>query len=422
MIKNNTALYIPTKTKYWFIRANAKAEYYEDFQYNNFVAIGDNDIKLSKLRSIPKYDRVSKDILEAKYKEIFTEANISKYEKEHKDNPETPIKKKEHLTTIKRSSAIAASKSFKFIEEMKIGDIVMVPGTTTFMIGFITSDVFDNKIDHIAQNDLLEDSEISTTGYPVSNFEKKRRVYWIKEISRKELPDKLSWVINARQAIHDITENAEDINPLISSTYIYKESFHARIGVTTTKRISTTELFELQKVIVETAEDKANKIYQKTSVQSPGQVILQTVQDNWQIILTILGVLVGKVDIPTKNGQITIKGLIPYYFGKEHKLDIQEKENNVALQKEKVTSARLDNDLKKVKIQKRVLELNKEYKLSNNSSPKIKVPNLTEKDKERISNLGLTDANVGNEMTPESQIDNLTFPKAESSGKEQQEK
>lgn len=422
MSKNNIALYIPAKTKYWFIRANAKAEYYEDFQYNNFVAIGDNDVKLSKLKSIPKYDRVSNDILEARYKEIFTETNILKYDKEHKDNPETPIKKKEHLTTIKRSSAIAASKSFKFIEEMKIGDIVMVPGTTTFMLGFITSNVFDKEIDHIAQNDLLEDSEISTTGYPVSNFEKKRRVYWIKEISRKELPDKLSWVINARQAVHDITENAEDINPLISSTYVYKEAFHARIGVTTTQRISTAELFELQKVIVETAEDKANEIYQKTSVQSPGQVILQTIEDNWQIILIILGVLVGKADIPVKNGKVTIKGLIPYYFGKEHKLDIQEKENDLALQKEKVKSAKLDNNLKKLKIKEKELELNKVYDLSNDSSKKIKVPNLTAEDKDKISNLGLTDANVGNEMTPESQIDNLTPPKAESSKEEKPKK
>lgn len=413
-----TVLYIPNNTKYWFIRANTKAEFYDDFQYNNFIAIGDNDVSLSELKNIPKYDRVSKDILEAKYKQIFTNINIKKYEKIHKDHPESALDRKEHLTTIKRSSAIAASKAFKFVEEMQIGDIVLVPnnGTTKFMLGFITSEVFDSEIDHIVQNDLLEDTESSLTGYPVSNFEKKRRVFWIKEISRKELPDKLSWIINARQAVHNISENAKDINPLISSKYIFNNSFHARLGVTTTKKISSNELFQLQKVIVEIAKDKSNEIFQRTSVQSPGQIILQTIQDNWSYIVPIVSLLVGKISVPTKNGgTATVKGLIPYFFGKEHKLEIKDKETDIKAKEEKIRGNKLDNDLKELKIKEKRLELNKKFRLDNKSAQDINIPDLSAEDKEKLSNLGLTNADVGDEMTPESQMDNLNLEEDESS-------
>ncbi|MCC4421895.1 hypothetical protein LMB96_06040 [Limosilactobacillus reuteri] len=415
-----TVLYIPDNTKYWFIRANTKAEFYDDFQYNNFIAIGDNDVSLSELKNIPKYDRVSKDILEAKYKQIFTNVNIKKYEEIHKDHPESALDRKEHLTTIKRSSAIAASKAFKFVEEMQIGDIVLVPnnGTTEFMLGFITSEVFDSEIDHIVQNDLLEDTESSSTGYPVSNFEKKRRVFWIKEISRKELPDKLSWVVNARQAVHNISENAKDINPLISSKYIFNNSFHARLGVTTTKKISTNELFQLQKVIVEIAKDKSNEIFQRTSVQSPGQIILQTIQDNWSYIVLIISLLVGKISVPIKNGgTATVKGLIPYFFGKEHKLDIKSKETDIKAKEEKIRGNKLDNDLKELKVKEKILELNKKFKLDNKSAQDINIPDLSAEDKKKLSNLGLTNADVGDEMTPESQMDNLNFEEDESSEK-----
>ena len=84
----NNVLSIPDNTKYWLVRANSKAVFFNDFKYNNFIAIGDNYVKLSDLNRIPSVLRTTSDLLKNQYKEIFFNRNIKFHEEFSNNNLE----------------------------------------------------------------------------------------------------------------------------------------------------------------------------------------------------------------------------------------------------------------------------------------------------------------------------------------------
>lgn len=73
---NAGILKIQDNASYWFLRAASGAAYFDDFQYNNFVAIGDNDVDLNSLLSIQNQYKVTDEILLDKYKNIFFEKKL----------------------------------------------------------------------------------------------------------------------------------------------------------------------------------------------------------------------------------------------------------------------------------------------------------------------------------------------------------
>lgn len=79
MLNQDKILNISNNSQYWLVRAGNNAEFYEDFQYNNFIAVGNNNISLLDLKDINSYYRVNEDILENQYKEIFFKNFLSNY-------------------------------------------------------------------------------------------------------------------------------------------------------------------------------------------------------------------------------------------------------------------------------------------------------------------------------------------------------
>ena len=135
MFNQNKILKISSKANYWLVRAGNKAEFYDDFQYNNFIAVGNNEILLSDLQEIDSYSRISDDILEQQYKSIFFESFFSEYNKDESNKNKDKATRQADLTSLRRSSGIAASKVFNFVEKMSIGDFIMLPnqGSTKFL-------------------------------------------------------------------------------------------------------------------------------------------------------------------------------------------------------------------------------------------------------------------------------------------------
>lgn len=393
-------LEIPSDTDYWLIRAGSKAEFYEDFKHNNFIAVGSNDISLETLKDINKPYRVTDDILENKYKDIFFDKRLEDYKLKFPNENITDRKHGKDITRLKISSSHEATKAFKFVEKIKEKDIVIVPneGSTHFLLGVVCSDVFEDEIPHVnlGFTDMEDDS--SNFGYPISNFKKKRRVYWFKELRFEQIPDKMTWVKSTRQTIYNLNDYDVLINTLINSRFVYKDNFYYRIDVTTQKDISSYELFELQRLIVELSGEKvAKKIYQKTSVQSPGNIILQILSDatNIKYLLGIVAALVGDVEIKFGNYTFRIVGLLPRFLNRKHKNNIlKEDERKQRLENDKleeeVRGLSLDNDAKELEIQKN---------------------NTIEEIKKRISNLGLTNSDVGTSIPPEMQKHNLMYQK-----------
>lgn len=312
---NQKILFIPDNTKYWFVRAGQGAAYYQDFLINNYVGADTNEMKLAKLYSIPQSLRSASDAVLARYKELFNEHDLKLFYNNKNKNDKNF--EKDRIAAITRSTN-RANRVFHFIEEMSIGDFVIIPhdNSTKYLIGVIVSDCFDQDIKHIdIRTD--EDEKIKEPGYNVSHFEVKRRVYWIKELDQKHFPDKLSWIRTAHQSLFNITENGNDINPYICPLYVYKGTYYMRFGVNTTQKISSLDWLEYQTLIKNiVGKDNLKKIFQKQKVQSPGDIITFC-QQSLPLLFIINNVLFGKVDFNYEHINAQFFGILTYFSKSE---------------------------------------------------------------------------------------------------------
>src|SRR5690625_1130125 len=118
--KHIDVLKIPDNTGYWLVRADG-GKYYDDFLKSNFIAISDNEIKLSE---IEKYDEYSiAGITLDHFKELYNHV---------------------HPEWNNQQIAHAASRTYKFYSNIKKGDIVVVPSrrSSHLLLGMVSSDVY----------------------------------------------------------------------------------------------------------------------------------------------------------------------------------------------------------------------------------------------------------------------------------------
>lgn len=278
---------IEDDTQYWFFRAGRQARYLEEFYFGNYIGIADNDIKLSDLLDIRKdilnetdetkfsnessYKSFVKSQLENKYKTYIYNQLLENKKKEFKArNPDSdvdPIITNSEKASLNRSSSIQASQNLDFVENMKPGDIVLIPKKRTngFYIGYIDGDVYSE--------------EFESTGDPKvdklqSKYEKKRKIKWIKKISIEDLPDKLYWIKNSHKTIFNISQDAESVNSILSNLYLYKGNLHSILNVKTTNGINSDDWLDFQNAIKIITKENNNQIFQKQKVQSPGNIEL----------------------------------------------------------------------------------------------------------------------------------------------------
>lgn len=425
-IETTNLLRIPDNTQYWFVRSGSKAEYFDDFAYNNYIAIGDSNVALDTLKKIePKY-RATCDVLEQRYKKIFQDSFIKEYKENNDTKNMDPDNLKKDIINITRSASIAAIKAHDFIERMKIGDIILVPnnGSSSFRIGVITSDSFSGPVQHIF---IPSDDDATVPAYSYSNYDKKRRVAWIKEITDKELPDKLLWIKSGHKAIFDITDNAQSINPLIATYYFYKNNFYARVGVGTPNPISSTQWYALQQVIVEVAPDIADHIFQKHKVESIGQILIQTATDHWDDILAICAVLFGQAGATVKGHDYHINGLLTNFYPSVREQKKHEKVMNSHAERQAALledGLEKDNQLKELEIKKRENELLESLAKQTTKKADLKDTvadySLNNHQKEILDTLNLSGDAVGDEIPSEMQENSLNVePVKSEEGKKQ---
>lgn len=363
---------IPDETNYWFVRASRGARYYKDFMVNNFIAVASivdlNFIKKINVVGLTKKDALT--IFKNKFNK-YAKDTIEDYEPYRNATTDT-AKEKAKSKRLSRSTTLSKV-NFSFVNEMKIGDVVIVPGKSAkkFLIGIVLSDCFDTDIKH----EFIPNKK-NKQSYDECYFTLKRGIYWIKEISFNEFPDKMNTIKNAHQSVLNILNYADSINPLISSNFIYQKNYFTRINVKAMQDISSDDLYYFQKLLHIVNKSVGIEIKQKTRIQSPGDIIL-FIQNNWQVICIILAVLFGKIKI----GKIEITNLATSIQSFIHK----GKENKIheSIEYEK---------LKQEKIKTEILEdIQKKFK----------------DDLPHIKKLNLNNDSIGTEFVPEKQKENL---------------
>jgi len=233
---------------YWLVRTMG-GDYYHEYVTRGYVAIGYNEVPQSYIEDIIKTGDDAQKLLVEKINIIDEEEEINK--------------------------SYAAAQLLKFHRDMKIGDVIIVPGRKSekVMIGFIDSNVYTEP-------------NVSRDMYACP-FDKRRKVEWIREYMRGNLNPKLQLMFNSRHIISNVDSYAGYIDSLINDFYVKDGHAFLVLRVKTQNDISANDfsgIFEVLDIIKEFEEEynlglKPNDINIKISVQSPGDILLSIVNN-----------------------------------------------------------------------------------------------------------------------------------------------
>lgn len=158
---------------YWVIRAGESGKFFNDFIKHNIVAIGWRAIK--------------------NLKNVRTKADFVK------------LYKKAYPQNTKLSIAINVGQVWSFFKEIKKGDIVLTPNPLkrTVYIGKISSDYKYNR------------KPLGEMNYP-----HRRKVKWLKEVSRDLFSQEMKNSLGSLLSIFNINKHADEINNILSGKTI----------------------------------------------------------------------------------------------------------------------------------------------------------------------------------------------------------
>lgn len=355
---------IPSDINYWLVRADG-GKYYDDFFLNDFVAIADNDVTLESICSFPQLNTEIGYTIEG-FKALYQE-----------HYPKWSNQQISH----------AASRTMKFVTEIKVNDIVIVPShrSLNFIIGIVSGEPYQ----------IIESDLSISENYKTCPYLKRRNVKWLKEVPRAAISDKMFWVLSTHQTILPLSAEAEYLDRLLAPIYIKDGYCYGTLRVNKKGDISSTEWLTLYKVIEKIKSD-APDVFVKSNVQSPGLITILSTAGNTSLImaLTLLlsGVILGEINI----SGIKVQGIVPYFFGKG-KLERE----RMKLENEKL---KIENDLKRIEVDKAQESTNIE----------LNVGEVKEKEAETTAHelskeLQISAFNAGKTIVSEKKMDNVDF-------------
>jgi restriction system protein len=249
---------VNTNRNYWFFRTNGGA-YYDSFKEGNFIAIGYNQISVSEINSGNTRNETGVKIL--------TEV----------------IKKK--IKNDKRPG-YAASQLLRFAYGIKKGDIVLIPS--------------DNS-DNFTFGQVLETQfYLAEEGSNKCKFTKRKKVKWIKTLSRERLDPNLYKLMFSHHAISVADEYAEYIDKIINSFFLKGQDAHLVLDVQTMDEVKAKDLFQMGALSLELLDDfideeelpyNSDNVNLKLNVQSPG--FIELAGNSMQVVLLLGLILVG---------------------------------------------------------------------------------------------------------------------------------
>lgn len=186
---------IPVNRKYWLIRTEG-GEWFEEFSNKEYISIGWNEVSDEKYcQSVNKDEAIR--ILEEMYPDKAQHTHT--------------------LNTIKR-----------FYNEIKIGDIVMIPseGSQTINFGEVTSNV-----------EIIQptDTQLDEGACP---HIKRRNVKWIKKISKDKLDLKLFKMLQSRHTISNANDYSNEIDSSLYDMYVKGNKTYMSIFVNKESNLS----------------------------------------------------------------------------------------------------------------------------------------------------------------------------------------
>ncbi|MDE1362856.1 hypothetical protein CHCC15325_3140 [Bacillus licheniformis] len=254
---------------YWLVRTQS-GEYYNEFYYDEFIAISWNE-----LNTIEDFKTGDKAVITKKIQDHYPDS----------------IKPGLIYNQIKR-----------FISEIKIGDIVMIPSinSTVISFGIVESEVY------------IKDISETSVEEGVCPFTKRRKVKWIKTVKRDELDPFLYRMMQSHHTINNANDYADIIDRTLHSFYLKNDAAHLVLQVKQKKDIPAIDLVNSIGDILESIPfindpENSERIFDKSvvdlklRVQSPGIMEFISTVAPWAVIG--LGVLLHYTIGGTSSGK-----------------------------------------------------------------------------------------------------------------------
>ena len=286
---------IAPSRKYWFIRTDG-GKYFDSFKENKFVAIEDNLITLQEIYSLKQKYKEDKKIILEELKRISKD----RYPKDAR-------------------TGLVASQIYRFLYEVKKGDIVIIPDVNSSAIAI--GEISDFIIPETTKQEI-EDTKC--------NWLKRKKVEWRKFIIKNNIDPYLYKMLATHQAISDITHYSDIIERSIQNFYFTEDKANLILEVKSRKNINARSLFKLGLAILDYTQnyiDKngfkldTNDVDVKIALNSPGKIQLSAKSKITLFIsaLLIIGINGGglKINICDKfnldlSTQGAIQNLIDY--------------------------------------------------------------------------------------------------------------
>ncbi|MGN7309928.1 hypothetical protein ACTHQ4_02410 [Alkalicoccobacillus gibsonii] len=239
---------IPIKRNYWLVRTDSGV-WYEEFSNNDFIAIGWDKVNEKKSFSLDNRDEAYESIIE-----------------------NYPESSPGHI--------FGALNRFK--NDIKIGDIVMIPSekSETIRFGKVTGNEF------IAE---VTPTELDLDQCP---YKRRRDVNWYKSVSRKQLDPQLFKMMQSHHTISNATDYSLYIDKTLNSFFIKNERLYVNFDIRLGNDLNYNDL----KNFINLPEDIDKQFLDgespldfesKIRIQSPGDWLLMAVESGATRLLII---------------------------------------------------------------------------------------------------------------------------------------
>lgn len=264
---------ISNNRKYWLIRTN-KGDYYDEFINMNYVAIGWNKLDKELLIDTPEVP-LNIDSLKVHIKNFYPDQKVP---------------------------GLVARHIYTFVNDMKKGDIVIIPSVNSKIISF--GEILEDNIYYEKSDEDIEDKleDLSAEQYvsientecekedsfdcidsfesdKYCNYIKRRSIKWLKAEKRVHLDPKLFGALNSHIAICNITSYAPYIDRTLDFFFIKNNELHLLLNVTKKSGLSFNEYREffnsINSILNNYSEQTnsnidTNNLEIKTRIESPG--------------------------------------------------------------------------------------------------------------------------------------------------------
>lgn len=209
---------VSPNVNYWVVRAGEDAAYLSHFHRNNLVAIGHLD----------KMEYLSTD-LELGLPLVTL---LSKY--------------KERLIKEKSSKASATNKSgqvYRFVTEMKVGDVIISLDESNILTGVITSDAYKDSSQKVIRG--IDDSIV---GEPLT-YSLRRNVSWGNRVSREAAPAAVRSSLRANQAVFCVSDHWQTLNHWLSVVFTKDDAVYFSSKIMQREQISNFDVSQFSHIL-----------------------------------------------------------------------------------------------------------------------------------------------------------------------------